>query len=63
VKEKRESWYAFSRGEDCCERKRACDVEWMRKRKGKKRPGKGAEMKSMSMSSWHWVVQGLNETI
>lgn len=58
ARQKRESWCAFSSGEDYCEKKRACDA----KRKMEEEEHWGEEEMAL-MLSWHFLVQVMNEMI
>lgn len=62
AREKRGSWCAFSSGEDCCEKKRACDAK---RKMGVEQNWEEVEMglMLMLMARWHFLVQVMNETI
>ena len=56
--EKRESWCAFSSGEDCCEKKRACDAK---RKVGEEQHWEEVEMASLLRLDL--LVQVMNEKI
>lgn len=58
AREKRESWCAFLSGEDCCEKKRACDAK---RKMGEEQHWEEVEM--ALMLSWHLLVQVMSEMI